>query len=104
MLGCACTGAGGIPPLLGVYTGAVAGVEARAGAGAGAGAGRLGLLCAEDAFCLAMLASLSRMRFGTAALAGGAAAGLLPEPSEARGLAGGLPGGVVDASVDRGCG
>jgi hypothetical protein len=43
------------------------------------------------------------MMFGTAALAGGAA-GLLPGPNEARRLAGGLPGGVVDASVDRGCG
>jgi hypothetical protein len=49
-----------------------------------------------------MLASLSRIRFGTAALAGGAGAGLLPEPSEAKRLGGGLPGGVVDSSADKG--
>jgi len=64
-------------------------------------AARAGLVCADDAFCLAMLASLSRMMLGTAALAGGAG-GLLPAPSEAKKLAGGLPGGVVDASVERG--
>lgn len=102
MPGCAGRGAGAacIAALLGkppgaLNTGAVAGVDA------GAKAARLGLLCADEAFCRAMLASLSRMMFGTAWFAGGAAT-LLPEPSEARRLGGGLPGGVVDASVDRG--
>jgi len=50
-----------------------------------------------------MLASLSRMMFGTAWFDGGAvAATLLPEPSEAKRLGGGLPGGVVDAFVGLG--
>jgi len=72
--------------------------------GAGAGAVKLGLLCADDAFCRAMLASLSKMMFGTAELADGAdgAAGLLPGPSEASRLGGGLPGGVVEAFVSLG--
>ena len=103
MPGCVGKGAGaacnaallGRPPGA-LNTGAVAGVDA------GAKAARLGLLCAEEAFCRAMLASLSRMMFGTAWFADGAAATLLPEPSEAKRLGGGLPGGVVDASVDRG--
>jgi hypothetical protein len=103
MPSCAGTGAGAacMAALLGrppgaLNTGAVAGVDA------GAKAARLGLLCADEAFCRAMLASLSKMMFGTAWFADGAAATLLPEPSEAKGLGGGLPGGVVEASVDRG--
>ncbi len=50
-----------------------------------------------------MLASLSKMMFGTAEVADGAdgAAGLLPGPSEASRLGGGLPGGVVEASAGR---
>jgi hypothetical protein len=103
MPGCAGAGAGAacIATLLGrppgaLNTGAVAGVDA------GAEAARLGLLCADDAFCRTMLASLSRMMLGTAGFADGAAATLLPEPSEAKRLGGGLPGGVVEAFVGLG--
>lgn len=84
---------GGTPDAL--STGAVAGVDA------GAVAARPGLLCAEDAFWRAMLASLSRILLGTAWFVGGAA-GLLPDPRGVKRLGGGLPGGVVDWSVDRG--
>jgi hypothetical protein len=73
--------------------------EVGAGTGAGAGAAKLGLLCADVAFWRAMLANVSRM-FGTTAF--GCSVGLLLEPSEAIRFGGGLPGGVVDSSTNRG--
>ena len=47
-----------------------------------------------------MFASCSIMLGIAGGCAGGAAGLLLPGPKEARKCAGGLPGGVVDSSVD----
>ena len=73
-----------------------AGTGTRGGADTGAGAGKLGLLCAAVVFWRAMSASLSRML----GMADGCGAGLLPTPRDERRLGGGLPGGVVDTSIE----
>jgi hypothetical protein len=92
-------------PTIVLYNGAWGEAETGAGAGAGAGAIRLGLLWAPVAFCRAILARVSII-LGMAEGGGGGGwlccgpADLFPAPPRnAIELGGGLPGGVVDASI-----